>query len=90
MSTGIKKLMEPTDELPPCDKEIYHNGETVTIIWGGSAKLIDRFIKELAEYSGEPVDWHFVGGRAVVLTTGNMEKVKKALNELRFFFYSDM
>ncbi len=84
MSTNIHELMKPTGELPRCDGELFREGKTVALIAGGSAKLIDRFVRELAEYSGERVDWHYMGGRARVVTTEDAYyKVRDALVELR-------
>jgi hypothetical protein len=82
-STGIKELMEPTSDLASCDTKIFKTGKQVAIIAGGSAKLIDRFVRELAEYCDQPVDWHYVGGRGVILTTGNVTLVRNAMRELQ-------
>ncbi|HEX8184669.1 MAG TPA: hypothetical protein VF747_07950 [Blastocatellia bacterium] len=84
MSTNIKELMKPVGDkgIPPCDPEIYERGALVAVITGGSAKLIDRFVKEVSEFSGEPVDWHYAGGRGRVLTTGDASKVQYVIREL--------
>ena len=66
-----------------CDPRIYANGICVAIIAGGSAKLIEQFVKQLAEESGQPCDWHYVGGRARVLTTGNTDRVKATIQDMQ-------
>lgn len=85
MTTNIKNLMGPTGELVPCKASIYQEGVQVAVMHGGSAKLIDRFVKEVAEYCDEPVDWHYVGGRARILTTGDAAKVQLAIRELYLY-----
>lgn len=90
MSTGIKELMIATSQLPACKDVFMQTGQQVVTMWGGSAKLIERFVRELSELSGQPVDWHYVGGRAVVLTTGHLTKVKDTMREMRFYFSTDM
>lgn len=64
-----------------CDQDIYQNGEHVGIVVGGDANVIEAFVKCAVEKSGQPMDWHYVGGRANVLTTGDVGKAKKALRD---------
>ena len=83
MTTGIMDLMKPSsNDLPACNMNIYNNGVQVAVITGGSARLIQRYVQELAEYTGEPVDWHYVGGRGLILTTGNINKVREGIMSL--------
>jgi len=62
-----------------CDPEIYRDGKCVALIAGGSAKEIESFVKEVALVTGEPIDWHYVAGRARVLTTGDVVKVREQI-----------
>lgn len=71
--------MKSTSLLKPCNSEIYKNGKHIITISGGSAKLIQRFVDELADYSDQPIDWHYFGGTGVILTTGDVSKVREAL-----------
>ena len=80
-TTGIEELLKPTGDLPPCIIDI-STGNEVAWLCGPSAKLIDRFVRELAEHCGEVVDWHFVGGRARILTLGDAEKVREIMENM--------
>lgn len=83
MKTNIHELMTPCSDLPPCDENIYKNGTAFAIIHGGSAKLIQRFVDELSDYSGQVIDQHYAGGRAILLTLGDIDAARTALNELQ-------
>ena len=64
------------DTINKCDHEIYEHGHAVGIIGGGNAEIIELIVKRIASDSGQPVDWNYVGGRAVVKTTGDFERVR--------------
>lgn len=66
-------------DLEPCDTDIYENGECVFITHTIRSPQIEEFVVKVREESGEPVDWHFAGGRARVLTTGDVSKVRDTL-----------
>lgn len=65
---------------PPCDAEIYEKGECV-FVGHGPSNAVERWVKRIAELSGQRVDWHYVGGRAVVLVLGDTEKVRKTISK---------
>jgi len=67
----------------PCDAQIFEKGKVVFIGDSVSSNAMERWVKRVAEVSGEPVDWHFAGGRALVKTTGDLKKVKLALDSLK-------
>lgn len=60
---------------PPCDQPIFENGSVVLYTHSIPTAQIERWVKKVAKLSGQPTDWHFAGGRAVVLTTGDVLKV---------------
>jgi hypothetical protein len=90
----LKKLREQTEAMeeagmstdgptpPPCNPEIFKSGKEVFVTSTIPSNAMECWVKQVAEKSGQPVDWHFRGGRAIVLALGDLEKVKKALNEL--------
>lgn len=83
--------MKPSQTKPPkCNSDIFKNGTTVAIITGANATVIECFVKEIARSTGQPVDWYYAGGRAVVLTTGDVNKVRDALDlyQMRIHFKS--
>lgn len=66
-----------------CDKEVYENGSQIFLTHSIPAKKIEKWIKAVAKESGQKVDWHYVGGRAVILALGDLKKVYSALTNLR-------
>jgi hypothetical protein len=56
----------------PCDPDILKNGKPVFMTHSIPSNAMEGWVKMVAEKSGQKVDWHFVGGRAVVLTTGDV------------------
>ena len=64
----------------PCAQDIYDNGVLVfqTHSIGGS-NAIERWVRSIAESSGQPVDWHFAGGRVCVLACGDLARVRAAM-----------
>jgi hypothetical protein len=67
---------------PPCDDKIFHQGQVVAVLDGG-AKAVEGVVAEAnrrLSLAGR-VDWHYVGGRAVVKTVGDVEQARKALEQ---------
>lgn len=48
----------------------------------GGSNAIERWVQKIAKVSGELVDWHFAGGRVMVLALGNLDRVKAAIRSL--------
>ena len=69
-------------ELPGCAKAIFKNGEHVFTTHSIGCDDIEKWVKKIAKKSGQKVDWHYFGGRAVVKALGDIDKVKKAIEEL--------
>ena len=69
----------PGLELPKCTTDVYNNGKTVIVIGDGAAEDIEEWVKKVAEKSGQKVDWHYVGGRAVVKALGDLKAVDDAI-----------
>ena len=65
-----------------CDPEIYKHGAICAIITSASTEMLDFIVKRAAEVSGQRVDWHYFGGRAVVKALGNVHRVKTALRAI--------
>jgi len=43
---------------------------------------MEGWVKQIAELSGQPVDWFFAGGQAVVLAMGDLSRVQLAIEQL--------
>lgn len=67
---------------PPCDPKIMREGTHVFTTDSISSNRMERWVKEVAAKSGQPVDWHFFGGRAAVRALGDIGKVQSAIQEL--------
>lgn len=65
--------------MDKCDSEIYKNGESVGFIAASSPEVIEAIVNDIRKDTGELIDWHYFGGRANILTTGNAELVKRSL-----------
>lgn len=72
----------PDLELPACAPEIYEKGTHVYTVLG-AAEDIEAWVAQVARLSEQPVDWHYVGGRGVVLALGDLERVREALRVCR-------
>lgn len=65
--------------LEEMDPEIYKHGKTVFVSHSIPSEKFDKWVKAVAEKSGERVDWHCCGGRDVVKTLGKKKKVRAAI-----------
>lgn len=68
---------------PPCDPDIYQRGEVVLVTHSIPSQAIEAWVRCVAVLSGEPVDWHWAGGRAAVRTTGDRGAVEQAITLLK-------
>ncbi len=74
-----------TDEKPqppPCDRDVYTDGTPVFRTDTIRSFNLEPWVQKVAALSGQRVDWHFAGGRAIVLALGDLAKVRAALIEL--------
>lgn len=67
---------------PPCDPEIFKRGEMVFMTHTIPSNAMEGWVRQVAERSKQRVDWHFAGGRACVLALGDLDAVRKAIEEL--------
>lgn len=68
--------------LKPCDNDIYENGIVVMVTHTIPSIQLDTWVKKVAEISNQNVDWHYMGDRAVIRATGNIEAVYDAIDEI--------
>jgi len=64
------------------EQEIFEKGQAVFISHSINTTQFEEWVKKVAALSGQRVDWHFMGGRAVVRCLGDAEKVKQAILDL--------
>lgn len=67
----------------PCAPDIFQNGHNVFMTHTIPSNAMERWVQKVAKLSGQPVDWHFCGGRAVVLALGDLDKVQEAITALK-------
>ena len=65
--------------IRPCADDIFRDGTAICVIASISSNRMERFIQSVAISTGERVDWHFVGGRAVVKVLGDEAKVRASI-----------
>lgn len=64
---------------PPCDPEIWKNGTVVFITHTIPSNAMEGWVKMVKSQCGQPVDWSFMGGRAVVRALGDINRVCQAI-----------
>ena len=65
-----------------CNDVIYTEGKMVLMV-AGKKEPVEEFVQYVSNKTGCPVDWHYVGGRAIIKTMSeNVEKVVSFLNTL--------
>ena len=67
---------------PPCDPKIFGEGIQVFVTDMIPSNAMERWVRQVAEKSGQPVDWHLAGGQAQVLALGDIERVQAAIAAL--------
>lgn len=66
------------DTPAPCNQEVFEKGEVAFVMAGKRSADIEEYVQGLAKQTGQQVDWHFVGGRAVVKVLGDVSVVREA------------
>ena len=66
-----------------CNHDVYERGELMFLTHSiGRSAAIERWVQKIARVSGQPVDWHFSGGRVLVKALGNLAAVRNAIRAL--------
>ena len=66
----------------PCDQKIFKKGEVLFVTHTIPSNSMEEWVQNVAKDSGQSVDWHFMGGRAVVLAIGDLNKVRNSMRKL--------
>jgi hypothetical protein len=66
----------------PCDADVFAHGEPICMTYGISSNRMESWVRQVAEKSGQRVDWYSVGKRAVVKAIGDIDKVAASAREL--------
>ena len=65
----------------PCNPKIFKNGTTVAMVCG-SSNAVERWVKSIAKKAEAQVDWHYAGGRAMILHLGNKASLQRTLDAI--------
>ncbi len=66
-----------------CNHDVYERGELMFLTHSiGRSAAIERWVQNIARVSGQPVDWHFSGGRVLVKALGDLGAVRNAIRAL--------
>jgi len=68
--------------LDQCDREVFKTGIAVMVTHTISSNDVEAWVRKVAEYSGQKVDWHYMGGRAVIRAVGDIDAVDAVIQEL--------
>lgn len=74
--------VEPDTVSGKMDPRVALEGVAFVVISGPRASLIEAWVQGVAEATGTPMDWSWVGGRAVVKTLGSKLKAIEVGNDL--------
>lgn len=66
----------------PCSDDIYRNGTVLFVTHTIPSNAMEGWVKSVAKDSGQPIDWYFVGGRAVIKALGDLDAVKASIRKL--------
>lgn len=66
----------------PCDPEIFSKGEGICILDAPSWPM-EHWVQRLSEKSGEKLDWHYMGGRAILMHIGTVRSHRKVQQVIR-------
>lgn len=66
----------------PCNDKVFKEGEVMCVTHTIPSNAMEGWVQKVAKESGQPVDWHFFGGRAVVKALGDVGKVREAIRKL--------
>jgi len=62
-----------------CKVDVYRFGKQVTVFGDKTKAEVEWICQETARRTGKEVDWHYAGGRAVVLTLGDPEEAREVM-----------
>jgi hypothetical protein len=69
------------NKISKCDKKVYRKGEHVLTIIDLEPSEIEKIVQSAAKESGQKIDWHYFGGRAIVKVLGNIESARQHLKD---------
>lgn len=65
----------------PCADDCYQS-KGILVVSGPRPTVLDAWCEAVREESGEKLDWHYMGGRAVFRSPGDYQKIAQAIHHL--------
>jgi hypothetical protein len=66
----------------PCDPKIFKKGTCVAML-DGSSNRVEHWVRSVAKKANAKVDWHYAGGRAMVLHLGDSASYTRTLEAIK-------
>ena len=66
-----------------CNSKVYKRGKVIFLTDSIPSEKIEEFVISVRKDSGQRVDWHYMGGRAVIKYLGDKNKVIESLKKFR-------
>ena len=70
-----------------CNRDIFKNGICIGMIAGGNSKIIEIIVKQISKKSGQRVDWHCAGGKAIVKALGDIERARLEFKMCKLLYF---
>lgn len=64
-----------------CNQNVFDNGVSIAIL-GEEKATLNQWCQEASKRHGQPIDWHYCGGRANVLALGDPNRAAEILREV--------
>lgn len=79
LASDLNNELESGDVPQPCDNDIFEKGTVIAVLDCGMIAM-EGLVQEACR-RGVKMDWHYVGGRAVVKTLDDPQKARQALQK---------
>jgi hypothetical protein len=75
--------------MDKCPDDIWRHGRVVGVLVNVASRIMETYVEILREKSGiEKLDWHWMGGRALIRAIATNEELKK-LDEIMYWMHND-
>lgn len=64
-----------------CDPDIWNEGNALVVLGEAPKTLVEELCKRMNDPPHLRVDWHYCGGRAVILYIGSLETARVAIEK---------
>ena len=65
-----------------CNKKVFDEGECVAVTGWVSKEILETLVQSASRLTGQPMDWHYAGGRGRVLALGDIDEAKRMFTEM--------